>query len=77
MRVQTEDKRYVRDINSNALLATDIDELYKYREGRKNQQQHLKEFQQLRQDMNSLQSAVQLLNMTLMEHLDASKRSIN
>ena len=77
MRIQTEDKRYVRDINSNALLATDIDELYKYREGRKNQQQHLKEFQQLRQDMNSLQSAVQLLNMTLMEHLDAGKRSTN
>ena len=52
MRIQTEDKRYVRDIKSSALLATDIDELYKYREGRKNQQQHLKEFQQLRQDMN-------------------------
>lgn len=76
-RVQTEDTRYVRDINSKALLATDLNALYKYREEKKKKQQQVEEFSQLKDQVTSLKEDVQTIKQLLLEQLDVRERSTN
>tara|TARA_B100000686_G_C16694857_1_gene919873 strand:- start:124 stop:360 length:237 start_codon:yes stop_codon:yes gene_type:complete len=74
-KVQTEDTRFVRDINSKALLATDLSALHKYREQKKQLQEKDKDYLQLKAKVNSLQNDITFIKQLLLEQLDVSERS--
>lgn len=74
-KVQTEDKRYVRDIHSKALLATDISALHKYRRDKKMHKQSHEDYQILKDKVNNLQNDIEFIKQLLLEQIDVSKRS--
>ena len=76
-KVQTENKDYIRDTHSRALLAHNINDLHTHRERKSKALGAAYEFQQLKDDVHSLKDAVILLNKSLKEQSDVSKRSSN
>ena len=65
-KVQTEDNRYIRDINSKALLATDINALHKYRRDKKIHMQQHNEYVILKEKVNNLQYDIELIKQLLL-----------
>lgn len=73
MKIQTEDQRYVRDLNSKALLANDLNELHKYRYEKKLQQKKANEMKQLQQEVQSIKSDIEFIKQLLIsERLNVS-----
>lgn len=73
--IQTEDKNYVRDLNSKALLATDLSALHKYREQKKKLKEQSADYLQLKDQVNSLQNDINFIKQLLLEQFDVSERS--
>ena len=66
---------YVRDLNSRALLATDLTALHKYREHKKQLNNKDEDYLQLKDKVNSLQNDITFIKQLLLEQLDVSERS--
>lgn len=71
-KVQTEDRRYVRDIESKALLATDINALHKYRLEKKKLKEHEDRFNNIEMKVNKLGDDIGLIKNMLQEKLNVS-----
>lgn len=71
-KIQTEDSRYIRDINSKALLASDINALHKYRLEKKNLKEHEDRFNNIESKVNKLGDDMELIKNLLQEKLNVS-----
>ena len=76
-KIQTEDKRYIRDLNSKALLATDINALYKYRKQKEISKQKTLEYEELKQKVAKIDNDIEFIKQILLEQIDGSQRSVN
>ena len=76
-KVQTEDKRYIRDLNSKALLATDINALHKYRKQKEISKQKTLEYEELKQKVAKIDNDIEFIKQILLEQIDGSQRSVN
>jgi hypothetical protein len=70
--IQTEDRRYVRDLHSKALLNTDRVALENHRRNRKVQQQQANEWQEMKnkvEELNNVRSEMLEIKYLLQELL--------
>jgi hypothetical protein len=72
-KVQTEDPRFVRDIHSKALLATDKEALNRHRLSRQASQKFTKEMDVHRAEFNRLKTTVDNIEKLLMKVLEKDK----
>ena len=72
-KVQTEDPRFVRDIHSKALLATDRDALNKHRIARQAAQKYLTEREEHKAELERLKTTVDNIEKLLMKVLEKDK----
>ena len=72
-KVQTEDPRFVRDIHSKALLATDKDALIRHRLSRQATQKFLTEREAHKAELDRLSNTVDKIEKLLMKVLEKDK----
>jgi|TARA_Y100001951_G_scaffold80633_1_gene68649 hypothetical protein len=72
-KVQTEDPRFVRDIHSKALLATDKDALNRHRLSRQATQKFLTEREEHKAELDRLSNTVDKIEKLLMKVLEKDK----
>ena len=74
-KIQTEDSRFVKDIQSKALLSTDINALHKYRRDKELFKRQQDDYNVLKEKVNKLHDDIEFIKQLLLERIDVSQRS--